>query len=741
VTKRLPLATLKFLSGPSFGLRSINGLFFDTRFEFEFYGTESDIKNFFDTEVNFPADYKESHEEDSDDGESIVNLLDAEAFFDATLDSPANPVDLKEKFSGAREYSIRGWFKFQGDELDAAAADRMVFRFTINNPAKYENKDDSRLGDRVLSLIITSKGDLSFDSYSFNNDWKVGNERDLSYVQDASNDLYAWMFVYFGMNIDTRTLAFHVRFQDHIKTKVFHDVYHFVPTWLGLYLARDPFTQSFHGKMSNFQILFGKNSFVSSGFRKLYDPRPPELKIDLSKITGDDYQGKYLDIPHTSRAAAYVVDLPPELLEDVTEYELSFWFRHSANTPLENLGNWDAVFKGCLGLFRIRETEEGNSEYLGDRSAMVSVCPTRDGKINIRATTYDLDSDNANLYKDENILFSELEGTWLWVYAGYSKTTGNYNVLVKIPRTERDISIVIPAVHHEATEKIYLEIGYDGYINPLQGTFHDIRFDWGPDGEYKADAAEANAFFDKDYKSPEEYVYDSSSSSSKNSVTVVEDWNFDTKSQSENPHYSYQDDYDNAEDYAVYGWHKWNLLPDKSSWYLIYRLHTNQNPSNAEQLGDRTLALWIGDGVYHPSTYHTADDVKAPNTNLYSLFNYNDVDLASWMWTYQCYSRKEKKYFFYSWTHGVETKIVKENVVHFVPSYFGFYMGKDPWHRSFHGRLMSFNLVFGPSAYKTEDFGALRLARYQEFKPRESLASNTYVQEFQKEQRYVDVEY
>lgn len=183
-----------------------------------------------------------------------------------------------------------------------------------------------------------------------------------------------------------------------------------------------------------------------------------------------------------------MVDLPPELLEDVTEYELSFWFRHSATTPKENFGGWDEMFKKCLGLFRIRETEEGNSEYLGDRSALISICPTRDGKINVRATTYDVDTDNANLYVDEPILFSELEGSWLWFYAGYSKTAGNYYVHVRVPRTDRDISITIPAKHHEETEKIYLEIGWDGYIAPLQGTYYDIRFDWGPDGEYKASA-------------------------------------------------------------------------------------------------------------------------------------------------------------------------------------------------------------------------------------------------------------
>jgi len=100
--------------------------------------------------------------------------------------------------------------------------------------------------------------------------------------------------------------------------------------------------------------------------------------------------------------------LPPELLEDVEQYALSFWFRHSATSPIEN-PRWDDVYKRCLNLFRIRETEDGNQENLGDRSAMVMVCPNRDtGALSIRAATYDIESANANLYVDEQILFSEL---------------------------------------------------------------------------------------------------------------------------------------------------------------------------------------------------------------------------------------------------------------------------------------------------------------------------------------------
>lgn len=132
VQKKLPIKTLKFQSGPSFGLRSINGVFFDTRFEFEYFANQEEIKNFFDTEVNFPKDYNDS-DGASFDGETVINLLSQDAFFDASLDAPGTPIDLKDRYGNLREYSVRGWFKF--DNTDLEAQDRLVFRFTINNPA------------------------------------------------------------------------------------------------------------------------------------------------------------------------------------------------------------------------------------------------------------------------------------------------------------------------------------------------------------------------------------------------------------------------------------------------------------------------------------------------------------------------------------------------------------------------------------------------------------------------------
>jgi hypothetical protein len=105
--------------------------------------------------------------------------------------------------------------------------------------------------------------------------------------------------------------------------------------------------------MSSFQVLFGKGSYINTGFKKSYDPRPTELQTDHSGITGLDFKGKLVENVYNNDKPVYTVDLPPELLEGIEEFGISFWFRHSANSPVEN-PKWDDVFKRCQNLFRVR---------------------------------------------------------------------------------------------------------------------------------------------------------------------------------------------------------------------------------------------------------------------------------------------------------------------------------------------------------------------------------------------------
>lgn len=53
-----------------------------------------------------------------------------------------------------------------------------------------------------------------------------------------------------------------------------------------------------------------------------------------------------------------------------------------------------------------------------------------------------------------------------------------------------------------------------------------------------------------------------------------------------------------AEEYAVYGWAKWDNLPEKQAWHLLFRLTDSEEgrEGNLDKLGDRNLCGWVGAG-------------------------------------------------------------------------------------------------------------------------------------------------
>jgi len=52
-------------------------------------------------------------------------------------------------------------------------------------------------------------------------------------------------------------------------------------------------------------------------------------------------------------------------------------------------------------------------------------------------------------------------------------------------------------------------------------------------------------------------------------------------------------------------------------------------------MGDRTLAVWIGDGYLHYATYNLN---FPPNPNLWNNIPYNEKNLERWFWIYYGYS-------------------------------------------------------------------------------------------------------
>lgn len=51
----------------------------------------------------------------------------------------------------------------------------------------------------------------------------------------------------------------------------------------------------------------------------------------------------------------------------------------------------------------------------------------------------------------------------------------------------------------------------------------------------------------------------------------------------------------------------------------VSRLTVNKNWNDASKLGDRTLAIWVGAGFYHFTTYN----ISPANVNIWKNVNYN----------------------------------------------------------------------------------------------------------------------
>lgn len=71
-------------------------------------------------------------------------------------------------------------------------------------------------------------------------------------------------------------------------------------------------------------------------------------------------------------------------------------------------------------------------------------------------------------------------------------------------------------------------------------------------------------------------------------------------------------------------------------WYIVSRMSNNGKPADAG-MGDRTLAIWQGQGYYHFTTY------SLPNkNNLVANINYGDIE-GLWTFIYYSYDLHEQK--------------------------------------------------------------------------------------------------
>jgi hypothetical protein len=158
--------------------------------------------------------------------------------------------------------------------------------------------------------------------------------------------------------------------------------------------------------------------------------------------------------------------------------------------------------------------------------------------------------------------------------------------------------------------------------------------------------------------------------------------------------------YEGALEYAVYGWFKYQPIPDRDANTVLLRLSNNEAAyrSDAGRVGDRTLAVFLQSREYLFATYTlgTIDSNSNPNVRKTVPFGGN---LGLWTYVWFGYSWAKKQ------AHGLikfpdaSPITVFTEVRHMVPKYLILFAGSDKVLGGWNGKVAHLGAVIGTPAF------------------------------------------
>jgi hypothetical protein len=122
---------------------------------------------------------------------------------------------------------------------------------------------------------------------------------------------------------------------------------------------------------------------------------------------------------------------------------------------------------------------------------------------------------------------------------------------------------------------------------------------------------------------------------------------------------------------------------------------TNKNVS---LLGDRDLALWVGDGIYAFATYTYNDMNGRGNPNVYKSVKYGE-QLPEWHFVYFAYTRKQRKAYGYVAFKGRKEVVQFDGINHYLAKQYRVFVAKDRFYPSFSGKVARFRMKLCGGAY------------------------------------------
>lgn len=115
-----------------------------------------------------------------------------------------------------------------------------------------------------------------------------------------------------------------------------------------------------------------------------------------------------------------MIEVPPNLLDDVYSISFSFWFRWSTQIP-QKLTDLEFLKEKSNPMFlaRVVDCEISGNDGKGKERMMAAYI--EDGKFKL--SSFD-ENDQEAREADGELPFSELEGSWNWVYMGLNLQEG-----------------------------------------------------------------------------------------------------------------------------------------------------------------------------------------------------------------------------------------------------------------------------------------------------------------------------